>query len=229
MEIVPNIHIIDGSVGCNTYLVIDDGLTLIDTGLRGNVPRIYHYLAAMGHEPRDIKRIVLTHAHLDHINCLHQLKQDTGAMVLAGARDAEIIAGQRPLRVGTGLFGAVSVIFKLYYHYVPVPVDVRLKEGDRIPGALDLATMCLPGHSEGNTGLFCGARRTLFSSDAIRVNAKGQLAPPSPRFTPDMKTAVKSIKKIGELEFDVLLPGHGPAVTGAASAKVRELYHSLGQ
>jgi glyoxylase-like metal-dependent hydrolase (beta-lactamase superfamily II) len=226
MEIVPNIHLVDGSIGCNTYLIVGDGLTLVDTGLRGNVPRIYGCLGRMGFRPRDIRRIVVTHAHLDHINCLYQLKEETGAIVMANALDSDVIEGRKPLRVGRGALAALSGVFNLYTRYRPVKVDVRLGDGDPVPGALDLKAVCLPGHSAGNTGLYSREKKTFFSSDSLRV-ADGRPVTPSPRFTADMDAAIQSVKRIGEFDFDVLLPGHGSAVTDRAAEKVRELYHEI--
>lgn len=224
MEIVPGIHMIDGSIGCNTYLVSGEGFTLVDTGLRGNVPRIYGYLGHVGHKPEDIRRIVVTHAHLDHINCLHQLKRDTGAVVIASAGDADIIEGRQPLRVAGGLFGVLFRGLQAYYKYRPVPVDCRLNDGDCVPGMPGFTAVGLPGHSAGNMGLFSRERSVFFSSDSVRVSGD-RPAGPRPRFTPDMHAAMASVRRIGESDFDVLLPGHGPAITGRASAKVRALYH----
>jgi glyoxylase-like metal-dependent hydrolase (beta-lactamase superfamily II) len=228
MEIVPGIHMIDGSIGCNTYLVIGDGITLVDTGLRGNVSRIYGYLSHIGHKPEDIRRIVITHAHLDHMNCLYQLKKDTGAIVMANARDADIVEGRRPLRVASGLFGIVFRTLQAFYKYRPVPVDARLNDGDLIAGMQDFRAVSLPGHSEGNMGLFSKEKSTFFSSDSIRVSG-GRLVAPSPRFTLDMDAAVASIKRIGEFDFNVMLPGHGQAITSMASRKVQELYREIRQ
>jgi glyoxylase-like metal-dependent hydrolase (beta-lactamase superfamily II) len=219
---------VDGSIGCNTYLIVGDGITLVDTGLRGNVPRIYGCLGRMGLKPRDIRRIVVTHAHLDHINCLHQLKEETGAIVLASALDSDIIEGKKPLRVGQGAFATLSGVIKLYARYRPVRVDVRLNDGDQVAGAFDVRAVNLPGHSAGNTGLYSKEKKTFFSSDSLRV-AGGRLVTPSPRFTADMEAAVSSIKRIGEFDFDVLLPGHGSAVTDSAATKVRELYREIGR
>jgi glyoxylase-like metal-dependent hydrolase (beta-lactamase superfamily II) len=228
MEIVPNIHMVDGSIGCNTYLIVGDDVTLVDTGLRGNVPRIYHCLEHMGFKPGNIKRIVVTHAHLDHINCLHQLKMDTGAVVMANPLDADVIEGTQPLRVGKGAFSAMSGLINLYSRYQPVKVDVRLKDGDRIAGALDTVAVALPGHSAGNTGLYSKEKKTFFSSDTIRVSG-GSVITPSPRFTADMNAAIASVRRIGEFDFDVLLPGHGSVITDRAAAKVRELYREIKQ
>jgi glyoxylase-like metal-dependent hydrolase (beta-lactamase superfamily II) len=228
MEIVPGIHMVDASIGCNTYLIVDDGVTLVDTGLRGNVPRIYGYLGKIGLKPRDIRRIVVTHAHLDHINCLYQLKKDTGATLLANPLDADIIEGKKPLRVGRGAFTALSGAIKLFARYRPVTVNVRLNDGDHISGAFDARAVYLPGHSAGNTGLYSREKKTLFASDSIRVSG-GRLVTPSPRFTADMEAAIASVRRMGEFDFDVLLPGHGSAVTDLAAKKVRELCGEIRQ
>jgi glyoxylase-like metal-dependent hydrolase (beta-lactamase superfamily II) len=223
MEIVPGIYMVDGSIGCNTYLLVDDGVTLVDTGLRGNVPKIYASLGRIGLNPRDIRRILITHAHLDHINCLHQLKEETGAIVMANALDSDIIEGKKPLRAGRGAFSALSGVINFYAHYRPVTVDMCLNDGDPVAGAFDARAEYLPGHSAGNTGLYSREKKTFFSSDSLRVSG-GRLVTPSPRFTADMEAAITSVKRIGEFDFDVLLPGHGSAVTDSAATKVRELY-----
>ena len=88
--------------------------------------------------------------------------------------------------------------------------------------------MYLPGHSAGNTGLYSREKKTFFSGDSLRVSG-GRLITPGPRFTADMDAAVTSVKRIGEFDFDVLLPGHGSAVTDSAATKVRELYREIGR
>ena len=84
----------------------------------------------------------------------------------------------------------------------------------------------LSGHSEGNLGLYSPSRKLIFSSDTIRV-LDGRLAAPHPKFTEDMKSAVNAIKRMSELSFDIMLPGHGKPIMGSASEKVRELFHEL--
>lgn len=228
MEIVPGIYAVDGSIGCNTYLIVDDGVTLVDTGLRGNVPRIYGSLGRIGRKPGDIKRIVITHAHLDHINCLDRLKRETGAIVMASPPTAEVLEGRKPLQAGLGALAVVFRLLQAFYRYRPVPVDVRLADGDPVPGAFDFNAVYLPGHSEGNMGLFSRLKRTLISSDAI-LSSEGRPVGPRPRFTTDSEAAAASIRRAGGLDFDVLLPGHGPAVADGASTKVRELHRETGQ
>jgi glyoxylase-like metal-dependent hydrolase (beta-lactamase superfamily II) len=222
-ELVPGVHLVDGSIGCNTYLIVDDGVTLIDTGLKGNEKRIYDCLGKLGYGPKDIRRIVITHAHIDHINCLSRLKADTGALVMASEQDAEVIEGSRPIKGVGGFFGAFIRLLRLYYRYTPVKVDVRLKDGDKIG---NLEAILLSGHSAGNIGLYGRERGIIFSSDTIRV-LNGRVAAPHPRFTEDGEKAMEAIERMAALDFSVLLPGHGKPVIGNASDEVRELCHEL--
>ncbi|AFD00608.1 putative Zn-dependent hydrolase, including glyoxylase [Methanocella conradii HZ254] len=225
-ELVPGVHLVDGSIGCNTYLIVGDGVTLIDTGLKGNEKRIYDCLGKLGYGPKDIRRIVITHAHIDHINCLGRLKADTGALVMASEQDSEVIEGRRPIRGVGGFFGAFIRLLRLYYRYTPVKVDVRLKDGDKIgvPGGFE--AILLSGHSAGSIGLYSRERGILFSSDTIRV-LNGKIAAPHPKFTENGEKAIEAIERMAGLDFNVLLPGHGKPVIGNASDKVKELCHEL--
>lgn len=225
-ELVPGIHLIDNSIGCNTYIIIDNGITLVDTGLRGNEKNIYGCLQKLGYTPKDIRRIVITHAHLDHINCLYRLKSDSGAQVMAGETETDLIEGRKPLQVAGGVFGLIFSVLRIYYRYRPVKVDVKLKDGDAIDVLGGLTTVMLSGHSEGNLGLYSPRHRLIFSSDTIRV-LDGKLSAPHPKFTADMASAINAIKRLSELDFSIMLPGHGKPIMDGASEKVRELFHEL--
>ncbi len=226
VELVPGVHLVDGSIGCNTYLIIDNGVTLVDTGLRGNEKRIYRCMEKLSYEPKDIKRIIVTHAHLDHINCLYRLKENTGAQVMASEADTGVVEGKKPLHTAGGLFGAIFGALGLYYRYRPVKVDIALRDGDAIDTLGGLEAILLSGHSEGNMGLYGKPKGLMFSSDTIRVMGD-RLMPPHPRFTEDPKSAIGAIKRLSMLDFGVMLPGHGKPIMSSASDKVRELYGEL--
>ncbi len=227
VELVPGVHMVDGSIGCNTYLIIDNGrITLVDTGLRGNEKRIYVCMEKLGYAPKDVKRIIITHAHLDHINCLRRLKDDTGAQVMVSEADAATVEGKKPLRTAGGLFGTIFSALRLYYRYKPVKADVVLEDGDSVDALGGLEVVMLSGHSEGNLGLYSRPKRLIFSSDTIRVMG-GRLVPPDPRFTEDPKSAIEAIKRLSGLDFNSMFPGHGKPIMSNASEKVKELYAEL--
>lgn len=227
-ELAPGIHLVDDSIGCNAYVIVDGGITLVDTGLRGNEKHIYGCIRKLGYAQRDIRRIIVTHAHLDHVNCLHRLKEDSGATVYAADGEADMVEGRRPLRAPGGAFGLLFAPLQAYYRYRPVHVDVRLADGDRIDVLGGLEVVMLPGHSEGNMGLYCPRHSLVFSSDTVRV-LNGNPSAPSPRFTADMAGAIEAIGRLAGLRFDALLPGHGRPIMARASEMLGKLYGELKQ
>jgi len=89
-QIAPGLNAIAAGPA-NTFLLDDpDGCTLIDTGVPGKADAILQAIRTLGKQPRDIKHILLTHAHADHIGSAHALKQATGAQTYMHALDAPI-------------------------------------------------------------------------------------------------------------------------------------------
>ena len=75
-------------MGSNVYLLVGDGLTLVDTGFRGRAGRVLGEIRRLGYSPSDIERIIVTHHHADHAGSLAVLKAATGAAVDDATRDA---------------------------------------------------------------------------------------------------------------------------------------------
>jgi glyoxylase-like metal-dependent hydrolase (beta-lactamase superfamily II) len=89
-----------GVLGANVYLLLDDGLTLVDTGLKGRYRSILKKVKRLGFSPSDISDIIITHHHADHVGSLARLKELTGARVIAHPGDAPYIDGRLPLLGG---------------------------------------------------------------------------------------------------------------------------------
>jgi len=95
MQIVPGIHSIGQDKGGNVHAyLLDDGqgLTLIDTLFDDDANVVLAEIAQMGRTPRDLKQIVLTHAHKSHVGGLAALKKASGATVSSHAWEVDIIA-----------------------------------------------------------------------------------------------------------------------------------------
>ena len=67
MQITPEIHMVDGVRGAHVYIILDNGVTLVDAGMGGSHKPILKAIKDLGYGPYDIKRIIITHAHIDHI------------------------------------------------------------------------------------------------------------------------------------------------------------------
>ena len=95
MEIVPGIHEID-TMAARSYLVVGEQLTLIDTGMSGSSSKIRDYVKnIVKRDVSDIKTIIITHHHFDHIGSLDKLKKLTKAEVAVHKDDADYIYGEK--------------------------------------------------------------------------------------------------------------------------------------
>jgi hydroxyacylglutathione hydrolase len=223
LEVTPGIHKVDG-VNANVYLVFDEEeLTLIDTGMPRSARRILDYVDKINRKPSEIARIVLTHCHVDHAGSAQQLKRLTNARVAVHREDAQFVAGEKALRSPSGaigiLFKALSPLSKLR----PVRPDIVLNEGDTVGKFTVIHT---PGHTPGSISLYDSERKLIFVGDSIRFT-NGRISGPPKEFTLDMNEALQSIGKISNLEFDIMLSGHGDVLKPNASQRVREFYTSL--
>jgi len=220
MELTPGIHKIDSVKGANSYLVIDKGIIIIiDTGMPGNGKKITDYIEGLGKGLQEVEYIVLTHADIDHSGSVSELREMTGAKVAIHQTDAPRLAGEKELKKVTGFIGLVFKLMMRLKKFQPVKPDILLKDGDKIG---DLSVVYTPGHTEGSISLY-KAGEVIFVGDALMSDKDGNLRLPLSVMTLDMARAKKSIKKISELEFKDLLPGHGKPVLQNASEKVKDL------
>ncbi len=188
----------------NAYLVReDDGFTLVDTTLRGGAGE---FIAAARTAGGEIRRIVLTHGHSDHVGSLDALKDVTGVDVYMPELDARIHAGEKPyegkLRGGWPKLATVP--------------DVRIDAGDRI-GSLEVVAS--PGHTPGHVSLLDTRDRGLISGDAFTTI--GGVRTPEHLYwrfplswfaTWDRAMAGESARSLRPLRPTLLAPGHGKVV-----------------
>lgn len=123
----------------NAFVVEDDGLTLVDTGLPGSTDKIFAALQKEGKNPADIKRIILTHLHTDHAGNAADIKQRVNARVYAHREDARLLeqgVSDRPMTLTPGITN--KFIYQLFIKSAgsvvrPVAVEEKLSDGDVIP------------------------------------------------------------------------------------------------
>src|SRR5271157_5117209 len=217
MEIVPGIHQVEGVNG-NCFIIVRDDLTLIDTGMPKNSAKIVKYIQdILKRKPTDIKTIVLTHFHIDHVGDADDLKKLSGAKVAIHEADADYVAGRKTQPAPGGVKGMIfKVLIPLLFGSRPVEPDINLKDGDTIAGLTSIHT---PGHTPGSICLFDPSSKILFVGDLLRFNGSKLETGPSSLDTSEVQ---QSINKIAAIDFDIMLSGHGVPLRPDASVKVRE-------
>jgi glyoxylase-like metal-dependent hydrolase (beta-lactamase superfamily II) len=196
----------------NTYLVReDDGLTLIDAAIPGSTKAILAEAETLG---APIVRIVLTHAHGDHIGSLDALP---AAEVLISNRDARLLAKDTTMDPGEP-----DAKLKGSYPGAKTKPSRTFLPGETI-GSLEV--IATPGHTPGHVSLFDSRDGTMICGDAystlfgVATTAKMNPLFPLPGFATWHKpTALESAKVLRAREPKALAPGHGPIVSSPLEA-----------
>ena len=185
-------------------LECEGGLILVDVGF---TPECYSNIQAeldfMRKKWDDIKMIIITHAHGDHINNLPQIKELSGAEVVIGDGD-EVVLEER-----TG-----------------VPADVWLDTGDVIGACGNIEIIKVPGHSDGNLCLLLHKYKALIAGDTIFGDSEGTLEAPPEKYCSDVEAAAKNLMMLADYDFDALLLSHGKNTLFGAKEKVMALIDS---
>lgn len=196
----------------NSYLVAEeDGLTAIDTGMAGSANEILAVAQAIG---KPIRRVLLTHAHVDHAGSLDELMARLpDAEFLCSAQTARFLAGDMALEESLARKKS-----KLTGSFVRCQAKAMgtLADGDRIGSLRAIAT---PGHSPDQLAFLDTRDGTLYAGDAFQT--QGGLAVsgdmrwlfPLPAWATWHKaSALESARKLAALEPSRLVVGHGPVL-----------------
>lgn len=178
-------------IDSNIYLVGD---MAIDSGTGFNFTRLYQVFKMLKLGLKDIRNIVNTHGHFDHIGGNGYF---VNAKIAIHEKDADIVEKADK-----------KLSYADYYDgkLVPREVSTRLKEGDKVTaGSMELEVMHSPGHTPGSICLYDKKSGTLFTGDTVFSDGVGRTDMPGG----DEKQLQASLEKLSTLEVKRLLPGHG--------------------
>ena len=194
----------------NVYLVSeDDGLTVIDTAIAGSAKPVLAAAAELG---APIVRILLTHAHGDHVGALDKLAAELpDAEVLISGREARLLRKDRTMEPGEP-----DAKLRGGYPGTKTQPTRTVEPGERV-GSLEV--VAAPGHTPGQIALLDTRDRTLFCGDAYStLGGVETCARANPRFplpalaTWHKPTALETARALRALEPSALAPGHGKVV-----------------
>ena len=197
----------------------DDDLTLIDPSFLPQLPILEDYIHNLGFEMKDIKRIILTHLHIDHAQAASEIRNRTGAKIYSHWIEAGYLAHNPPypgppttkgiqdILVKSGL--SVEELTKKFGSMTlePIIVDNQVSDGDMIGS---LKVIHTPGHTPGHISLYCSEDSLLFGADVFYKNVFGAdhmyISPAIVSIDP--VTAVLSAQRLSKVKFDKLLMSH---------------------
>lgn len=221
-RITEGLHVIRGLV--NIYVLeTNDGIALLDSGFPGSAATVVRALRQLGHRAEDVRHLILSHAHPDHIGGAAELKRLTGSRVWANAIDAPIMragSGFRPVHPSPGLRNWVisRLLLGRIKEVEPVAVDSFLGDGERPPFLPDLLTIHAAGHCAGqNAFLWERGNGILFTADTC-VNLGQPSLPPA---CEDVPLARRTLAALKRLEFDTICFMHGAPILADGGALFR--------
>jgi metallo-beta-lactamase class B len=205
LRILGNLYYV-GTYDLAVYLITTSaGNILINTGVNDSTAAIRSNIEALGFKFSDVKLLLATHGHWDHVGAMAEIKRLTGARMLMHEGDADLLesGGGQDYRFPQGR-GTI---------YEPVKVDQRLKEGDKVRlGDAELTVLHHPGHTKGATSFTYTAREGGRSYNVLIVNM-GSINPGvqvsfMPGFPEITKAYLTTLQRQKQLTPDVWVSSH---------------------
>lgn len=211
-------------LGQANAVLLDAGpeLVLVDAGFPGREGIVLDAVRQLGRAPRDLKHLVFTHGHPDHIGSAAAIVRETGATTWMHGADVPLAETGGPFRPMTSPPNPLlKLMHRLVWHpeerMAPFAIDRRIADGETIPVAGGLRVVHTPGHCAGHVSLLWGGERLLIAGD-VGMNIAGLSDPVG---FEDEAEGRRSQRRLAGLRFDAAVFGHGGVIRSGASERVR--------
>lgn len=230
-RILPGLYTFSGLMVGRVYLITEgDGLTLIDASLPTAAGPILRQIRKLGLEPRDVRRVLITHAHPDHVGALPELVRETGAEVWSSRLERPVIEGAIPVPVppAGSVGGLAGLIRPPPTFFKRVPVARELRDSEVLAEVFDgLHVLATPGHAPGHLSFWHPERRLIILGDVI-MNIPFSMRLPLASVTCDMAENIRSIGRVARLEPQIACFGHGRPMVVDTARRVKEFAQKVG-
>ena len=199
----------------NCYVIKHEGAILIDAGMPGKFNEFSKGLKNAGIHPEEIKAIVITHCHWDHIGCAKKIKDMTAAKVVVQKYEKNILIKGEPLlppavtRWGK-IFGPLIKGLSKKHLTEPCEVDIVIEEEDYSLEQFGIKGKIVftPGHSPGSVSVVLDSGEA-FVGDMAMNGLSLTIGPNLPIFAEDMSALRNSWKKLIDMGVKQVYPAHG--------------------
>jgi glyoxylase-like metal-dependent hydrolase (beta-lactamase superfamily II) len=219
LEISQGVHLVPSVRWSRIYLIEDQKLVLVDTGMPWSWRQVMKYIQQIDRRPEDLSTILMTHSHPDHTSGALNIVRRTGARIAAHSLDTRNHSVQGVSFGYMGVFNGLNVPVPFLQR---TPVDQVMEEGEVLPVLGGIRVVHTPGHTPGSVCYLLEDRGVMFSGDTIFSDGRRvSRSIPFPGYNGLLYR--QSLEKLACMQFDTLCGGHGLPLVGNASDMLREL------